>query len=368
MESADMDARPVHGGLNFVELESLGLNPDEVIDFSASINPLGPSREALKAAHEVNLAAYPDPECLELRRAIAAAVGVGPENVLPGNGSIEIIHLLARAFLAPDDNAAIFAPTFGEYVAACRTEGVEPVLFTPPSMGKGERGFQWDLSAAMEGLASLTPSVVFLCNPNNPTGVYLGEEEVLPLAESLAGAGMLVLDEAYVAFVDERWDSKNLLSLGNVAVLRSMTKDYALTGLRLGYLLAPEEIVRRVRRFQYSWSVNAAAQAAGIAALSDATHVDKGREVVGEGRRFLAETACDLGIECAPTSANFLLIKVGRAREIRAALLREHRICVRDCASFGLPDHIRVGVRTMDDNRRLARALRLVLAGGGAVA
>ena len=360
--------RPVHGGLNYSELESLGLSPGDVTDFSASINPLGPSRTALEAAQQVNLAAYPDPECLDLRRAIGRCLDVDPENVLPGNGSTELIHLLARAFLSPDDTALIFAPTFGEYAAACRTEGVEPVPLLPQLAGQTGARFRWDIPKALDSIAEHAPAVVFLCNPNNPTGVYLGEDEVLRVAEALQGVGLLVLDEAYLPFVNERWDSRSLLSLGNLVLLRSMTKDYALTGLRLGYLLATEEIVKRVRRFQYSWSVNAAAQAAGIAALADGEHVERGRRVVQEGKEFLTQVAFDLGIDCPPAAANFLLLDVGRAHEVRKAILAGHRICVRDCTSFGLPEYVRIGVRTMDDNRRLADALRSVLPGGGAIA
>ena len=360
--------RPVHGGLNYAELESLGLRPDEVTDFSASINPLGPSPVALEAARQVKLAAYPDPDCLDLRRAIGNSLDVDPGNVLPGNGSTELIHLLARAFLSPDETALIFAPTFGEYAAACRTEGVEPVSLLPQCAGQSEARFRWDIPWAIDCVVDQSPAIVFLCNPNNPTGVYLAEDEVRGVAEALQGVGLLVLDEAYLPFVNESWDSMSLLSLGNVVLLRSMTKDYALTGLRLGYLLAGEDTVRRVRRFQYSWSVNAAAQAAGIAALADGEHVVKGRKVVEQGKEYLMEAARDLGIECPPAAANFLLLNVGCAREVREALLLQHRICVRDCASFGLPEYIRVGVRTMDDNRRLAEALKGVLAVEDAIA
>ena len=270
---------------------------------------------------------------------------------------------MARAFLAPDDTALIFAPTFGEYVAACRTEGVEPVSLLPRDAGQPETRFQWDIPWALDRIAGHAPAMVFLCNPNNPTGVYLTEDEVRSVAQSLRGFGLLVLDEAYLPFVSESWDSRSLLALGNVVLLRSMTKDFALTGLRLGYLLAAEEIVRRVRRFQYSWSVNAAAQAAGIAALADREHVEKGRSVVDEGKEYLRKVASDLDIECPPAAANFLLLNVGCAREVREALLLQHRICVRDCTSFGLPEYIRIGVRSMDDNRRLAESLESVLTG-----
>ena len=360
-----MQGRPVHGGLNFGELKALGLRPEEVIDFSASINPLGPSIRALEASRNVNLAAYPDPECLELRSAIGDAVGVDAECVLPGNGSTELIHLLSRAFLSPDDTAVIFSPTFGEYAAACLMEGVEPVSILSPVAGKERPPFLWDIPVALAHIAVHSPSLVFLCNPNNPTGVYLDRSEVEQIAESLPAGGLLVVDEAYVSFVEERWDSTPLLAMGNIALLRSMTKDYAVTGLRLGYLLAPKGIISRVRAFQYSWSVNSAAQAAGVAALADGDHVSKGREAVREGKQFLVDTATSLGLEYTRSAANFLLLRVGDATALRRELLTRHRVCVRDCASFGLPEYIRVGVRTMDDNRRLADALRQVLAGRG---
>ena len=358
MQAGMAGGRPFHGGLNAAELELLGLRVGEVTDFSASVNPLGPSGRALAAARGVDLAAYPDPDCFKLREAIGRAAGVAPGWVLPGNGSTELIHLLARALLNPGDAALIFAPTFGEYAAACRIQGVEAEAFPadPP-------GFRWDLAAALERIAARRPAAVFLCNPNNPTGVYLPPDDVRAVAGALRGVGALILDEAYVAFAENPWDATPLLGAGNVALLRSMTKDYALTGLRLGYLLAPESIVDRVRGYQYSWSVNGPAQAAGIAALSDAGPVARGRDVVRVGKEYLTNVARDIGVECVVGAANFLLFRVGDAAAVRGELLRRHKICVRDCASFGLSEYIRVGVRVMDDNRRLAAALRQVLDG-----
>ncbi len=348
--------RPVHGGLNLAELESLGLDPREVIDFSASINPLGPSPLALEAIRCPELAAYPDPECTELRRAISKQSGVDVDRIAVGNGSTELIHLLARALLGPEDNALVFAPTFGEYAAACLLQGVEPVEHS----ATGE-GFEWNLDDATDMIAELRPKVVFLCNPNNPTGVYLGADQVRSIAESLEEPGLLVLDEAYLPFVDDGWDSRQLLSMGNVALLRSMTKDHALTGLRLGYLLAPIEVSDLVRKFQYSWSVNSLAQSAGLAALHDPEHVAKGRQVVKRGKEYLRRAASSLDMECPPGAANFLLLKVGKAANIRHELLTQHGVCVRDCTSFGLPEYIRVGVRMMDENEALIRALSQVL-------
>ena len=347
--------RPVHGGLNISELETLGLHPEDVLDFSASVNPLGPSPLAVKAAREAILSSYPDTECVKLRETIGNLIGVDPSQILVGNGSTELIHLLARSFLSEQNVAVIFAPTFGEYEAACRLQGVTPIALSPSD------GFHWDVQAAIDQMAIVRPTVVFLCNPNNPTGVYLGEQEVTRIADALRGIGLLVLDEAYASFVEDRWDSLHMLTMPNVVLLRSMTKDYALTGLRLGYMMASGGVIERVRRFQYSWSVNAPAQAAGVAALSDPKHVEKGREEVRSGRDYLQDAARSLGIEYVPTTVNFMMLRVGGATGLRLTLLAEYGICVRDCASFGLPEYIRVGIRCMDDNRKLVEALKQVL-------
>lgn len=353
-------SRPVHGGLNLAELRALGLGAAEVLDFSASINPLGVSPAVTEALRHLDLAAYPDPECRELRDALGERLGVQADRILIGNGATELIHLIARALLRSADAAAIFTPTFGEFQAACRLQGVAPV-----SIASAEgRTFRWDLPAAARLIAALRPSLLFLCNPNNPTGTYLGADDLEAIAAALGDAGLLVLDEAYAPFVERRWDAARLLRRGNVALLRSMTKDHALTGLRLGYLLSSRAVVERVRRFQHSWSVNAAAQAAGVAALADGAHVARGREAVRCGRSYLTQELGRLGLSCTEASANFLLAGVGAAAALRLRLLREHRVCVRDCASFGLPDHVRIGVRRMADCRRLAGALRQVLGNG----
>ncbi len=353
-------SRPVHGGLNLAELRALGLRAAEVLDFSASINPLGVSPAVTEALRHLDLAAYPDPECRELRAALADRLGLQADRILIGNGATELIHLIARALLRSGAAAAIFTPTFGEFEAACRLQGVAPVPIAPAE----RRTFRWDLPAAARLIAALRPTLLFLCNPNNPTGTYLGADHLEAIAAALGDAGLLVLDEAYAPFVERGWDATGLLRLGNVVLLRSMTKDHALTGLRLGYLLSSRAVVERVRRFQHSWSVNAAAQAAGVAALADGAHVARGREAVRCGRSYLTHELGRLGLSCTEASANFLLAGVGAAAELRLRLLREHRMCVRDCASFGLPDHVRIGVRRIADCRRLAGALREVLGNG----
>lgn len=349
---------PVHGGLNVAELESIGLHPRDVLDFSASINPLGAAPGVSEAVQSVTPHAYPDSNCLKLRQTLGSYLGAEPDSILIGNGSTELIHLIARAYLRPGDTAAIFAPTFAEYDAACRLQGVAPVSI---SASRGT-GFRWDMAHALKTIDDLRPAVVFVCNPNNPTGIYLTEDEVRQIAMCMGHCGLLVLDEAYRSFVDECWRSHPLLRMENVALIRSMTKDYALAGLRLGYMLASDTIVRRVGKYQYSWSVNALAQAAGITALGHQEHVERGRQVVGTSKEYLRRDLSSIGLECMPSAANFLLIRVGEAASLRLDLLKRHKICVRDCGSFGLPDYIRVGVRNLEDSRRLVQALKEVVA------
>ena len=375
--------RPVHGGIKPEQLRALGLKPEEVLDFSASVSPLGPPAGLAEALSGVDLTAYPDPACLELRGALARHLSgsqarrITPEQVLPGNGSTELIHLLARAFLAPPDfapkedgatpGALLLTPTYGEYRGACLLAGGG----VSELEANRQRGFRWDLAEARRRITGTDPrsmdlkerpikdgpSLVFLCNPNNPTGVYLAQKEVEALAQACAEAGaLLVVDEAYLNFVDNPWDSLDLLEGGNTVLLRSMTKDYALTGLRLGYSLASPEVTARLSSFQPDWSVNSLAQAAGRAALADRDYLSRAREAVNAAKDYLIRELGSMGFIIHPSAANFLLIEVGDGGWWGNRLMRRG-IFVRDCASFGLPDCIRIGIRAQADCEKLVAAV-----------
>lgn len=265
-----MPARPVHGGIRPAQLRALGLNPAEVLDFSASVSPLGPPAGLWDALQAVDLTAYPDPECLELRETISGHTGAAPDNILVGNGSTELIHLLAQAYLSPPragcSNAVLLlTPTYGEYAGACGLAGSELLTLA----ARRDKGFSWDLEQATAIIQERRPALVFLCNPNNPTGVYLNRGEVLRLAQAAAQVGgLLVLDEAYIGFVADAWDALSLRDrdcgvADDLVILRSMTKDYALTGLRLGYAMAAPAVTAQLAARQPDWSVNALAQVAG---------------------------------------------------------------------------------------------------------
>ena len=355
-------ARPVHGGIRPAQLRALGLAPNDVLDFSASVSPLGPPERLWEALHRVDLTAYPDPECLELREALAQRHFTDIDRILVGNGSTELIHLLARAYLSPPlqnctNSVLILTPTYGEYAGAAALAGAETRLF----QASREQGFAWDLGQAEKIILDARPALIFLCNPNNPTGVYLGVEDVSLLARAAGEAGsLLVLDEAYLNFVDERWDALPLLSqeIGrNLVLLRSMTKDYALTGLRLGYCVASPGIIATLAGLQPDWSVNGLAQAAGMVVLEDVDYLPAARKAVNEAKALLTTELGSLGFNVLPSSANYLLVEVGDGAEWRQRLMRKG-IFVRDCASFGLPDCIRVGIRAMPDCQRLVDAMR----------
>ncbi|MFC1925840.1 pyridoxal phosphate-dependent aminotransferase [Chloroflexota bacterium] len=349
--------RPVHGSINPGELSALGLDPEKFIDFSANINPLGVSPQVKKAMSGLELDHYPDPDCQELRQALSQTVGMARENIVIGNGSTELIHLLSRACLANGSCALILAPTFGEYETACHLADVTPVFV----WAEEADGFKWDIDDTCRRLTEIKPQLVFLCNPNNPTGLYLNKKIVQQIAKATA-PGTLVIDEAYLPFIEKPWDSKPLLELGNVVLLRSMTKDHALAGLRLGYALAPVQLIEALKLYQPFWSVNTAAQAAGLVALTDREHVTRARIIIAESKVYLYAALEDMGIDTLPSSTNFLLAEVGDARTIRSRLL-QHNLCVRDCTSFGLPQYIRLTVRTLSDCHNLVKGLKEVWSG-----
>ncbi len=346
----------IHGGLSAAELRTLGVSAEEVVDFSSNINPLGPSERVRDAAAAVDLAAYPDRDCLLLREALAERLQVEVGQLLFGNGSTELIHLLSRAVLRPGGRCLIFEPTFGEYEAAATLAGGQI-----HRLRAGESQlFRWSVESALDTIREVRPELTFLCSPNNPTGVQIGREDVVRILEAIGSDGLLLLDEAYASLAEGGSDSDSLapslLGGGNLAVLRSMTKDHALAGVRLGYLLAAPPLIDAVGRLQHVWSVNAVAQAAGLAALDDEERVAEARAVIAASKAFLYEQLGALGVPYTPSSANFLLVKVGDARETRLRLLRRG-VAVRDCTSFGLPQHIRVAVRGREECERLIREL-----------
>jgi len=352
-------ARVEHGGPDFAELAALGIRPEALLDFSVNKNPLGVSPRAMRAVGLVEPSEYPDSRCLRLRAGLAAAHDVQPDEVLVGNGSVELIWLLGQVYLAPGDDVVIVGPTFGEYDAAARRAGARITQVDATE----ETAFRPILQEIVETIRQAEPRVVCLCNPNNPTGQALELDDVRYLLEVL-GNGLLVVDEAYVELAD---GVESVVALGRsdprLVVLRSLTKSHGLAGLRLGYLIGAAGVVEALGQAQPPWSVNAFAQAAGVAALGDDTHVTEGRRLARRARTMLVDGLERLGLTCVPSRASYWLVKVGDGRQVRDEMLRRG-ILVRDAGSFGLPAYIRVAARPIDECERLLAVLAGLLSSG----
>ncbi len=352
---------PAHGGRRTQAEALYGIPRQELLDFSASINPMGPPPTVAAAARAalVELPYYPDEEHTRLRQAMADYLGVSPEEVVPGNGSSEVIYWLA-ALLSPR-RVLIVEPTFSEYRRAAAGTGAacDSLLLA------AESGFALDTGCIHPEAYDL----VFLCNPNNPTGYLVPADEVAGLWRRCRAAGTgLVVDEAFIEFVE---GGRSVLSGGTAPglyVVRSFTKSHALAGLRLGCLVAEADFASRLRRRMPPWNINAVASAAARAALADRAYRDRiSRETAGARRALFRDLSSLPNLEPLPSEANFILCHLEGigAAAVTAALARQG-ILVRDCRSFaGLGDgYIRVAVRTAAENHQLVSALRRVLENG----
>ena len=349
-----------HGAHRAEAAQDLGGCSDHFVDFSANINPLGAPHAALAAASEAlygETGRYPDLHYPELCAALAGYLGISPETVLPTNGGAEALFLAARtaAGRSTGRKAVILEPTFSEYATAARAAGFETLRTV---VRRPETSFRLDFSVLKDTLENHEVGLVFLCNPNNPTGDTVSREEVLKIAERVRRVGAtLVVDEAFADFVP-RSSIVSHIDEG-LFVARSFTKFFGMPGLRLGCLVAQDP--ERVRSFQPSWSVNAVATAAGIAATKDTSFAETTLAEVELRRRELLHALETMpGITAYPGAANFLL---ALGPQTLPGELAKRRVLVRGCDPFlGLgPGFFRVAVRRKEENERLLGAIRDVL-------
>jgi threonine-phosphate decarboxylase len=352
-----------HGGNIYRVAKELGVPARDIIDFSASINPLGISErvktavmKALQEAHH-----YPDPEAERLREELAAFHGIDPEGILCGNGSTELIYLIPRA-LKPE-RVLIPAPTFAEYErAVARAQEADHRTLIRFLYLEEERDFRIDPEEFIEAMRKNACDMAFLCNPNNPTGLLMGRDEVLKIAEAASNMEcILVVDEAFMDFCPGESVIKAVESNPYLIVLRSMTKFYSLTGLRVGYGVFPLHIIETLKGFKEPWTVNVLAQAAAIEALRDIEYAEKTREFINSERMFLEDCLRQLGIKPFPSEVNFYLLKLEKAETVVESLRRKG-ILVRDCSNFkGLDNsYVRIAVRSRKENTRLIEELSRV--------
>ncbi|MBI5653667.1 MAG: histidinol-phosphate aminotransferase family protein [Chloroflexi bacterium] len=338
-----------HGGFHADEWRALG----NVIDFSSNVNPFGVSPRVRAALQTAIIERHPDPAATELRDALATRLQLPRDQIIVGNGSLELIRAVAIAYVRASDVALIVGPTFGEYRVAVQVMGARVEDFR----ARAENDFQLDVDALAARIAELKPCLAFICNPNNPTGVFSAHEQIAQLVDA-SPETLWVVDEAFIAFAPrpEGFASRKPFGSGNVVIMRSMTKDYAIPGLRLGYALADRDVIAALAKVRAPWSVNALAQAAGLAVLSDDAFLRDTLAKIRAASRELHDAITRLGWRVIPSAVHFFLVEVGDARAFRA-MLAQRGCIVRDCASFGLPEFVRVATRTPVENARLIAAL-----------
>ncbi|MFQ5881288.1 MAG: histidinol-phosphate transaminase [Candidatus Methylomirabilales bacterium] len=348
---------PYSPGRPIEEVErELGL--DEVAKLASNENPLGPSPLALQAIREAlqGLHRYPDGGCYSLRHGLSRRLGVRPEELCFGNGSNELLELTARAFLGPEDEVVIAHPAFIVYRHVCQAVGCQ-IREVPL------KDFTHDLPGMLRAVTSRT-KLVLLGNPNNPTGTCVSPTELEDFLKELPGHVILVVDEAYREYLPKYLQSDLLRHIREGRYLltaRTFSKVYGLAGLRIGYGIAPAEMVEMLNRVRQPFNVNTLAQRAALAALEDTAHLEETLRITEAGRRSLESRLKELGLSYVPSVANFIVVDVGTDGAMIAQALLRKGVIVRSMEGYDLRTYIRVTVGTPRENVRVIRALAEVL-------
>lgn len=335
----------------------LGLDPNEIIKLASNESALGVSPKAIEAmknaAEEMFL--YPDGGGFGLRSKLAERFGVDFSQIILGNGSNEILEFIGHVFMRPEKSVVFSDYSFVVYRLMAKMFGAEAIS-VPTS-----ENFTHDLNGIADAIREDT-SVVFICNPNNPTGSMVGEAEVAEFMSKVPDHVLVVFDEAYAEIcLGEMPDTmKYVKDNRNCIVLRTFSKAYGLAGLRIGYGIGPAPIVEAIQKPRQPFNTNRMAQIAAIAALDDEFFVRKSRQLYLDGKHFVEKACQERGIEFVPAFANFILIKTGTGRDISNAL-QENGVIVRPMDGYGLPDWIRITFGTSEQNHHFIETLDKVL-------
>ncbi|MFP4391587.1 MAG: histidinol-phosphate transaminase [Desulfohalobiaceae bacterium] len=350
---------PYSPGLSTQEIEKL-FQLQKVVKLASNENPLGTPSLAQKAL-EKNISQafrYPRAGCPELRQSLAQELGVPPGCIFIGNGSDEIIDLLFRVKAEPgQNNAVMFEPCFSIYYSQALLFGIETrrVPLNPD--------FSFPFSGLLQKVNDQT-ALVFITNPDNPSGYSVPARDIKSLAERLPQNCLLVVDEAYVEFADQPEDTSALSlfdSLQNTVVLRTFSKIFGLAGLRLGYAVLPSQLADYLQRIKLPFSVNLMAEQAGIAALKDKNHYQTTRETIIQGRRYLQKGLQELGCRVYPSQANFLLFQPPVSAKVLFEELLRQGLILRSLESYGLGDHLRVSIGKPEENQLLLQLMQEIL-------
>jgi threonine-phosphate decarboxylase len=357
----------VHGGEVLDAAYRSGVKHEELLDFSSSVNPLGTSVKALAAVEAAfgKVAAYPDSTSLELREVIAKHYSIGKENIVVGNGSTELMYLFAEVFLSKGDLVVMAAPTFGEYEGAVRKTGAD-ICFI--KLGEDQK---LNVNVFIEGMALGGVKMVFICNPNNPTSLLTSTEDLTRILDVALEQSILVfLDEDFLEFVENEQALSMIGSIDkypNLFILRSFTKLFGLTGLRVGYGIASREIIDVLMCTKIPWNVNCLAQTAAVVALNDEEHLQNTRTLICQEKAYLQKELDKIkGFRVFAPDANFFFIDIRKTGYTAAELAQKllvQGIMIRDCSSFkGLDSYyIRIAVKLHKENVRLIEALESII-------
>jgi histidinol-phosphate aminotransferase len=356
--------RPYAPGKPISELErEFGIQ--QAVKLASNENPLGPSEKVMDAltANFVELARYPDGNGFELRAALSRKLGVAAEWITLGNGSNDVLELVARAFLSPQASAVFSAHAFAVYPIVTQAIGARANV---AAAHDGSRGpcYGHDLDA-MQAAIDADTRVVFIANPNNPTGTWLDESALRGFIQRVPGDVIVVVDEAYFEYVEEadypnamRW----VAEFPNLLVTRTFSKAYGLASLRVGYGVSQAGLADLLNRVRQPFNVNSFAQAGAIAALEDEAHLRRSVTTNRDGMRQLEAGLNKLGLAFIPSVGNFICVDVGQdPNAVYQALLREG-VIVRPVDNYGLPGYLRISIGLVQENQRLLQALGGILA------
>lgn len=349
---------PYPPGKPIAELaREMGLAEEDIVKLASNENPLGASPRALAAMENVlmEIARYPDGNGFLLKTALAEKYGVDLNQVVLGNGSNDVLEMAARAFLAPGISAIYSQYAFAVYPLAVQAVGARGIE-TPA------RDYGHDLTAMLEDISDDT-RVIFIANPNNPTGTLLSGKALEHFLEQVPHTVLVVLDEAYTEYLpkDQRSDSIAWLKrFPNLAITRTFSKAYGLAGLRIGFALAHPQVADLLNRIRQPFNVNSMAQAAAVAAMQDDAFLEECIAINTAGMRQITAGFRRLGLEYIPSCANFVAVKVGNAAAINHSLLKQG-VIVRPVANYGMSEHLRVSIGLEAENAKFLQALEIAL-------
>jgi histidinol-phosphate aminotransferase len=337
----------------------LGRPPSDIIKIASNENPLGPSPAAVAAMQRVitHLNLYPDGNAFYLKQKLAAKLGVQTSNLIFGNGSNEIIEFVGHAYMAPGVEVVVSQYCFAVYPLVAKLFGAKLVSVPAKNLGH-------DLPAMLRAITPRT-RVVFVANPNNPTGTTVSKEDLLSFVAQVPGDVLLVMDEAYIEFLDGAADLVSLIRSGekpNLLLMRTFSKIFGLAGLRIGYGIAHPDLIAAFEKVRQPFNLNSIAQAGALAALDDDSHTQRTRENNSAGLKTLGAEFTKMGLSFIPSAANFVLVKVGDGQKVFEAMQREG-VIVRPMGGYQLGEWIRITVGTPAENTRCLNALHAALKG-----